>query len=116
LARFWLGFLPVWLGFFSFWIRFSFFGFRLIKPKPNRTGRFFQDFNRFFFMVWFFQLFFFNFLSFLIFLLTSSLSLVCIETLPSLTNSAYAISFPSKHPLIYNLNVLVNSIAFFIVL
>jgi hypothetical protein len=30
LAR--LGFLPVWLGFFLF----GFFGFKLIKPKPNR--------------------------------------------------------------------------------
>jgi hypothetical protein len=30
----------------------------LIKSKPNRTGRFFQNFNRFFFTVRFFQLFF----------------------------------------------------------
>jgi len=47
------------LGFGS--VRFGFFGFRLIKPKPNRTGRFFQNFNwfnRYFFMVWFFRLFF----------------------------------------------------------
>jgi hypothetical protein len=28
-------------------VRFGFFGFLLIKPKPNRTGRFFQKFNRF---------------------------------------------------------------------
>jgi hypothetical protein len=47
-------FFPVWLGFFGLarffaslarffliWVRFSFFSFRLIKPKPNRTGRFF---------------------------------------------------------------------------
>jgi hypothetical protein len=45
-------FKPFWLGFF---------GFRLIKPKPNRTGRFFQNFNRFnrfFFTVRFFSYFF----------------------------------------------------------
>jgi hypothetical protein len=30
-------------------VRFGFFSFRLIKPKPNQTGRFFQNFNRFFF-------------------------------------------------------------------
>ena len=47
-------------------VRFGFFGFRLIKPKLNRTGRFFQNsnrFNRFFFTVWFFQLFFFSIFS-----------------------------------------------------
>ena len=45
---FWLGFLPVWLGFFRLGsVRFGFFGFRFIKPKPNRTGLFFQNFNRF---------------------------------------------------------------------
>jgi len=38
-------------GFFGFCL---FFGFLIIKPKPNRTGRFFQKFNRFF------QLFFFS--------------------------------------------------------
>jgi hypothetical protein len=49
----------VWLGFFGLGsVRFGFFGFRLIKPKPNRTGRFFQNFNRFFFTIRFFQLFF----------------------------------------------------------
>jgi hypothetical protein len=53
----WLGFFPVWLGFFLF--GFGFFGFRLIKP--NRTGRFFQNFNRFFFKVRFFWLFFSRF-------------------------------------------------------
>ena len=55
----WLGFFP---GFFS--VRFGFSGSRLKKPKPNRTGRFFQNFNRFnrfFFTVRFFQLFFFRF-------------------------------------------------------
>jgi len=63
----WLGFGSVWLGFFGFLsvsVRFSFFGFLVIKPKPNRTGRFFQKFNRidrFFFSVRFFQLFFFRF-------------------------------------------------------
>jgi hypothetical protein len=58
-----------WFGsvFFSVLVQFGFFGFRLIKPKPNRTGRFFQNFNRFnrfFFTVWFFQLFFFQFFQF----------------------------------------------------
>jgi len=43
----WLGFFPVWLVCFPVWVRFGFFSFRLIKPKPNRTGRFFQNFNRF---------------------------------------------------------------------
>jgi len=47
---------PVWLGFgsvfFRFFVgfgsvRFGFFGFLFIKPKPNRTGRFFQKMNRF---------------------------------------------------------------------
>ena len=76
-----LGF-SVWLVFFRFgsvflvWIRFGFFSFRLIKPKQNRTGRFFKNFNRFnrfFFTVWFFRLFFFCFLGlidFPVFLLT----------------------------------------------
>jgi len=37
-------FFRFWLGFFLFWfgsVRFGFFGFLLIKPKPNRTGWFF---------------------------------------------------------------------------
>jgi hypothetical protein len=42
-----------------FW--FDFFGFRLIKPKPNYTDWFCQNFNRFFFTVQFFWLFFFWF-------------------------------------------------------
>jgi len=54
--------------------RFGFFGFRLIKPKLNRTGRFFQNFNRFFFTVRFFWFFFSGFLGFLVFLLTPSLA------------------------------------------
>jgi len=45
LARFDSVFFPVFFGLGS--VRFSFFGFRLIKPKPNQTGRFFQNFNRF---------------------------------------------------------------------
>jgi hypothetical protein len=81
---------PVWLGFFglarffscltrffSVWVRFSFFGFRLVLPKLNLTGRFFQNSNRFnwfFFTVWFFQLFFFSgflgLICFSVFLLT----------------------------------------------
>jgi len=59
LARFWLGFFS---SFLSVSVRFGFFGFLVIKPKPNRTGQFFQKFNRFnrfFFSVQFFQLFFF---------------------------------------------------------
>jgi hypothetical protein len=48
--------------FFPVWVRFSFFGFRLIKP--NWTGWFFQNFNRFFFTIRFFQLFFFWFSQF----------------------------------------------------
>ena len=48
-SRFWLGFSGLarfFCRFFSVLVRF---GFLLIKPKPNRTGRFFQNFNRFFF-------------------------------------------------------------------
>jgi hypothetical protein len=61
-------FFPVLLGFFPVWVRFGFFGFRLIKLKPNRTGRFFQNFNRFFFTVRFFLLFFSGFLGLIGFL------------------------------------------------
>ena len=71
LARFWLGFFSFgsvfsWFGsgFFLVWVRFDFFSFRLVKPKLNRTGRFFQNYNRFFFMVWFFRLFFSQFARF----------------------------------------------------
>ena len=56
---------PVWLGFFLVFcrFRFGFFGFLFIKPKPNRTSRFFQKNNRFnrFFSVRFFRLIFFRF-------------------------------------------------------
>jgi hypothetical protein len=74
-------FKPVWLGFldlarlfrfgsvfsslaqfFSVWVRFGFFGFRLIKSNPNRTGQFFQNSNWFFFTVRFFCYFFIGFL------------------------------------------------------
>jgi len=73
-SRFWLGFCSVWLGFFLVFfgfgsVRFGFFGFLLIKPKPNQTGRFFQNFNRF-------NWFFFGFLGligFLVFLLTPTI-------------------------------------------
>ena len=78
--RFWFDFFMAKTGFFSCFlsvsVRFGFFGFLLIKPKPNRTGRFFQKFNRFnrvFFRFGFFGYFFFGFLgliSFLVFLLT----------------------------------------------
>jgi hypothetical protein len=50
------------LFFFSVWVRFGFFSFRLIKP--NWTDRFFPNFNRFFFTVRFFRLFFFRFSQF----------------------------------------------------
>jgi hypothetical protein len=40
-----------------FSVRFGFFCSRL--KKPNRIGRFFQNFNRFFFTVRFFRLIFF---------------------------------------------------------
>jgi hypothetical protein len=56
--RFWLGFFSFgsvfsWFGsgFFLVWVRFDFFSFRLIKPKLNRTGRFFKNYNRVFFTV-----------------------------------------------------------------
>ena len=66
LARFFLFGLIffVWLGFFLvFLFRFGFFGFLLIKPKPNRTGRFFKiliDFFQFDFFSYFFLVFQFN--------------------------------------------------------
>jgi len=47
LARFfpvWLGFFlfgSVFSGFFTVWVRLSFFSFKLIKPKLNRTDQFF---------------------------------------------------------------------------
>jgi len=42
--RFWLGLARFFL---VFSVRFGFFGFLLIKPKSNRTGWFFQNFNWF---------------------------------------------------------------------
>jgi hypothetical protein len=53
-------------------VRFGFFGFRLIKPKLNRTVRFFQNFNLFFSRFDFFGYFFYflGLICFLIFLLT----------------------------------------------
>jgi len=73
----WFGFFgqkPVWLGFGLFWLSFfrfgfglvRFFGFRLIKSKPNRSV-FFKiliGLIDFFFMVRFLQLFFFQFSQF----------------------------------------------------
>jgi len=70
LARF-FRFGSVLARFFSVSVRFGFFGFLLIKP--NRTGRFFQNFNRFFFRFGFFGYFFSSFLGligFSVFLLT----------------------------------------------
>ena len=49
----------VFFSFFSVWVRFCFFGFRLIKPKPNRSV--FKNsnrFNRFFSWFGFFCYFF----------------------------------------------------------
>jgi hypothetical protein len=72
LAWFLLGLARFFSGFFRFRfgsVRFGFFGFLLIKPKPNQTGRFFQNFNRF-------NWFFFGFLGligFLVFLLTPTI-------------------------------------------
>jgi hypothetical protein len=67
LARFLLGLARFFSGFFGLgWVRFVFFCFLLIKLKPNRTGRFFQNFN------WF-NRFFFCFLGFLVFLLTPTI-------------------------------------------
>ena len=60
LARFWLGFSGL-----ARFFRFR-FGFLLIKPKPNRTDRFFQNFNmfnRFFFSIQFLSYFFSDFLN-----------------------------------------------------
>ena len=91
-SRFWLGFLGFgsvfsglarfFSGFLSVSVRFSFFGSLFIKPKPNRSGQFFQKitrFNRFFFSIRFFWFFFSGLLgliSFPIFLLTSSFYVV----------------------------------------
>jgi hypothetical protein len=41
LARFFSGLAQFFSGIFSVWVWFGFFGFRLIKPKPNQTGLFF---------------------------------------------------------------------------
>ena len=95
--RFWLGFFqfcsvfPVWLGFFSGFFRF-WFGFLLIKPKPNRTGRFFQKFNRFFFSVRFFQFFFlvFRFFYSLMEGILVSLSAIPSETQKQLKTSHFS--------------------------
>ena len=63
-------FFPVWLDFFLVFfclgsVRFGYFDFRLIKP--NRTGRFLQNFNQFnrvFSRFGFFSCFFSSFLNF----------------------------------------------------
>ena len=56
-------FFQFWLSFFDlarvFSIIFSIrFGFINLKPIPNRTSRFFQNINQFFFSIRFFRLFF----------------------------------------------------------
>ena len=72
---------PVWLDFSRFgsvfsWFGFgSVFGFRFIKPKPNRTGQFFKNYNQFyqfFFIIWFFSNFFSDFSDLIGFLVFSS--------------------------------------------
>jgi hypothetical protein len=55
-SRFWLDFFPVFSGSGS--VQFGFFGSKLKKPEPNRTGLFFQNFNRFFSRFGFFGYFF----------------------------------------------------------
>jgi len=61
---------PVWLGFFPVLVRFNFFGFRLIKSKPNRTGWFLKILIGFF--SWFgFSIIFFNFFSLIDFFIFS---------------------------------------------
>jgi len=88
---FWLGFFSL-ARFFRFGsvfflfgfgsVRFGFFGFFLIKLKPNRTGRFFQNFNwfnRFFLWFGFFGCFFSGFLdliSFSVFLLIPNIRII----------------------------------------
>jgi hypothetical protein len=68
LVRRWIFFFglvfSVWFGFFLVCLNFFlvFFGFRLIKP--NRTGQFFQNFNRFFFYGSVFSIIFFQFSQF----------------------------------------------------
>ena len=65
LARFFFRFFSVLVS-----VRFDFFSFLLIKPKPNRTGWFFQNFNRFnrfFFRFGFFSYFFPGLIGFSIF-------------------------------------------------
>ena len=47
LARFFPVLARFFSGFLSVSVRFGFFSFLFIKPKPNRTGRFFQKINRF---------------------------------------------------------------------
>jgi hypothetical protein len=59
----------VWLGFGL--VRFGFLGFKLIKPKPNRTGRFFINFYRFFFHGYVFFIIFFQFNRFFDFFYTA---------------------------------------------
>jgi hypothetical protein len=65
------------------WMQGNFFGFRLIKPKPNRTGRFFKNSNRFFSQFGFFGYFFSGFLN----LIGFSIFLLTPVTMPSLSVS-----------------------------
>ena len=60
---FWLSFGSVFFWFFVCFGSVRFFAYKT-ETEPNRTGRFFQKFNRFnrvFFSVWFFRLIFFRF-------------------------------------------------------
>ena len=83
LARFGSVFYPVFFGS----VRFGFSGSRLKKPKPNRTGRFFQNFNRFirfFSRFGFFGYFFSGLIGFSVFLNTPSINWYMISTYSSI--------------------------------
>jgi len=77
LARFLFGLARFFLFFGLGLVRFGIFGFKLIKPKPNRTGQFFFKiligligfFSQFDFLGYFFSSFL-GFISFSVFLLT----------------------------------------------
>jgi len=70
LAQFWIGL--AWFVLVS--VRFGFFGFLLIKLKPNRTGWFVKNFNQFFSVIFFSS--FLSLIDFSVFLLTPTRDLV----------------------------------------
>jgi len=100
-------FFPVFLRFGFSSVRFGFFSFRLIKPKQNRTGRFFFKILigliSFFFMFGFFGYFFSGFLgliSFSVFLLTPSIMHTNRLHIHSFSFSPLHLSFVSFYPLV----------------